>query len=457
MHHYDLSQDYLARAKAAGASDGEVRIALANDYLALGETVKAKAELAAIAPGDGTQNYQYLLATANVARQEHQNRDALTAFAQATNQAGDDQTAEQGMLETGAEEGWRVNPHVSMLSDLSFKPIFEDSTVYVLDSKTLAAFAVPSSNTAQLPPPRSSFQTMWTGAFHLHFPVSNVLAPGGFVQLRNARGSISLPVKNSIVDRNTTDTTFNFSLNPTVHLGSNAMTFNTGAQETIRRDVKDPYDMNQNLFRVYSYMSTSAFFNVISATGFLMHEAGPFTQDGLYSRELAGKLDFRVGAPWGKTALLTGWGADDLWFKSAHIEYYFTSSYVGFEHRFSQRLDVKALAEYVRSWRIYQNRWGIAQTLRPAGSIDFIPKRNWDVQFSSSYSSVRGFHVYDATQNSISISYSRPFRHMFHDSSTPIALKYPIRFSAGVQQETFFNFSTAQNQRFIPYAEITIF
>jgi len=457
MHHYDLSQDYLARAKAAGASDGEVRIALANDYLALGETVKAKAELAAIAPGDGTQNYQYLLATANVARQEHQNRDALTAFAQATNQAGDDQTAEQGMLETGAEEGWRVNPHVSMLSDLSFKPIFEDSTVYVLDSKTLAAFAVPSSNTAQLPPPRSSFQTMWTGAFHLHFPVSNVLAPGGFVQLRNARGSISLPVKNSIVDRNTTDTTFNFSLNPTVHLGSNAMTFNTGAQETIRRDVKDPYDMNQNLFRVYSYMSTSAFFNVISATGFLMHEAGPFTQNGLYSRELAGKLDFRVGAPWGKTALLTGWGADDLWFKSAHIEYYFTSSYVGFEHRFSQRLDVKALAEYVRSWRIYQNRWGIAQTLRPAGSIDFIPKRNWDVQFSSSYSSVRGFHVYDATQNSISISYSRPFRHMFHDSSTPIALKYPIRFSAGVQQETFFNFSTAQNQRFIPYAEITIF
>ena len=457
MHHYDLSQDYLARAKAAGASDAEVRIALANNYLALGETIKAKAELAAIEPGDGTQNYQYLLATANVARQEHQSHVALTAFAQATNKAGDDQTAEQGMLETGAEEGLRVNPHLSMFSDLSFRPIFEDSTVYVLDSKTLAAFAVPSSNPAQLPPPRSSFQTMWTDAFHLHFPVSNVLAPGGFFQLRNAQGSISVPVKNSIVDRNTTDTTFNLSLNPTVHLGSNVMTFNTGVQETLRRDAKDPHDMNQNLFRVYSYMSTSSFFNVISATGFLMHEAGPFTESGLYSRELAGKVDFRVGAPWGKTALLTGWGVDDLWFKSAHIEYYFTSSYVGFEHRFSPRLDVKALAEFVRSWRIYQNRWGIAQNLRPAGSVDFIPKRNWDLQLSSSFSSVRGFHVYDASQNSISISYSRPFRHMFHDSSTPLALKYPIRFSAGIQQETFFNFSTAQNQRLIPYAEITIF
>ena len=189
---------------------------------------------------------------------------------------------------------------------LSVEPIFEDSTVYVLDSKTLATFAVPSSDTAQLPPPRSSIQTMWTDAFHLHFPVVNALAPGGFFQLRNARGSISLPATNSIVDRNTTDSTFNFSLNPTIHLGDNVMTFNTGAQETIRRDSKDPYDMDQNLFRVYSYMSTSSFFNVISATGFLMREAGPFTQSGQYSRELAAKVDFRVGSPWGKTALLTG-------------------------------------------------------------------------------------------------------------------------------------------------------
>jgi tetratricopeptide (TPR) repeat protein len=457
MHNYDLSQTYLARAKAAGASDSAVRIALANNDLALGETVKAKAELAAIDPGDGTQNYQYLLATASVARQEHQNHEALTAFAQATNNAGDDQTAEQGMLETGAQEGLRVNPHLSVLSDLSARPIFEDPTVYVLDSKTLAASAVPSSNTAQLPPPRSSFQTMWTDAFHLHFPVSNALAPGGFFQVRNARGSISVPVTNSVLDRNTTDTTFNLSLNPTVRLGSNAMTFNTGIQETLRRDLKDPYDMNQNLFRVYGYVSTSSFFNVISATGFLMHETGPFTESGLHSRELAGKVDFRVGAPWGKTALLTGWGADDLWFRSAHIEYYFTSSYVGLERKFSPRLTVRGLAEFVRSWRIYQNRWGIAQTLRPAGSIDFIPKRNWDVQFSSSYSSVRGFHVYDATQNSLSISYSRPFSHMFHDGSTPLALKYPIRFSAGIQQETFFNFSGAQSQRFLPFAQITIF
>ena len=215
--------------------------------------------------------------------------------------------------------------------------------------------------------------------------------------------------------------------------------------------------MDQNLFRVYTYMSTSSFFNVISVSGFAMREAGPFTRSGLYSRELAGKVDFRVGSLWGRTALLTGYGVDDLLFKSAYIEYYFTSSYLGFEHRFSPRLDIKALAEDVRSWRIYQSRWGISQSLRPAGSVDFIPKRNWDLQFSSAYSSVRGFHIYDATQNGVSISYSRPLHRTYNDNSTPVSLQYPIRFSAGVQQETFFNFSGAQNQQFRPYAEITIF
>ena len=456
LHHYDLSQNYLERAKSAGAPDAEVGIALANDDLALGDTVKAKAELSAIGdPTDDVQNYQYLLAEANVYRQEHRNTLALTAYAQATNEAGEDQTAEQGMLETGAEEGMRVNSRLSVLSDLSVGPIFEDSTVYVLDSKLDAAFPVPITDIAQLPPPRSSIQTLWTDAFHLH--LGNLPTPSGFFQLRNARGLISVPATNSIVNRDTSDSIFNFALNPTVHLGHNLLMFNGGIQETLRRDSRDPVDMDQNLFRVFTYMSTSSFFHVISANGFLMREAGPFTETSLSSRDLAGSVGFRVGAPWGKTAVLTGWGANDLVFTPAHIEDYLTSSYAGIEHKFSDRLDLKALAEDVRAWRIFGPRSGIAQNLRPAGSIDFTPRRNWDLQFSSDYSNVRGFHVYDATQNGVSISYSRPFRRMFDENSTPVALKYPIRFSAGVQLETFFNFPGAQNQQIRPYAEITIF
>jgi hypothetical protein len=67
MHDYELSQTYLQRAKAAGAPDAEVRIGLANNYLALGDTARAQAELAAVsAAADSAPDYQYLLAEANV-------------------------------------------------------------------------------------------------------------------------------------------------------------------------------------------------------------------------------------------------------------------------------------------------------------------------------------------------------------------------------------------------------
>lgn len=36
-------------------------------------------------------------------------------------------------------------------------------------------------------------------------------------------------------------------------------------------------------------------------------------------------------------------------------------------------------------------------------------------------------------------------------------LKYPIRFSAGIQQETFFNFTGGKNDQFRPYVQISIF
>ena len=59
--------------------------------------------------------------------------------------------------------------------------------------------------------------------------------------MRNARGEISLPSANEIVNRDTTDYSFNFALNPTFHLGDNVFNFNTGIQETIRRDSPIPW------------------------------------------------------------------------------------------------------------------------------------------------------------------------------------------------------------------------
>ena len=157
MHEYQLSQTYLQRAKAAGASEMLVRVGLANNYLALGDTARARGELAAVKrSADNELDYQYLLAQANVFRQEHRGAQALTAFAQAADASGEDETAEQSLLAAGANEGLRVVPSASFLSHVSLDPIFEDTTVYVLDSKLrcnlpgAALATLPSASAALL-------------------------------------------------------------------------------------------------------------------------------------------------------------------------------------------------------------------------------------------------------------------------------------------------------------------
>ena len=456
MHDYQLSENYLQRAEAAGASDTAVHVGLANTYLALGDTARAQGELAAINNSpDDEPDYQYLLARANVYRQEHQNPQALTAFAQASDAAGEDQTAEQNLLQTGADEGLRLNNHFSVLSDAIVSPIFEDTSVYVLDSKLDAVFPVPPTDTSLLPPPRSSLQTEWTNAFHLH---TNYLPPtSGFFQLRNARGTISVPATNSIVNRNTTDYGFNIGVNPTIHIGNNVITFNNGVQATVRRDSEDPIDLNQNLFRLFTYMSTSSFFNAVSMDGFVLRETGPFTESNIHSTAFAAALNFRVGAPWGKTALITGWGENDQTFKPASIENFYTGSYIGLDRRFGDRFEVKGIAEDLRAWRTFAGRSGIAQVLRPAGTFTFAPTPRWSVQAGGAWSSNRGFHVYDTVQSNFAVSYAMPFHREFRDETGDVVLQYPIRFSAGVQQESFFNFTGGQSQQWRPYVSITLF
>lgn len=463
MHEYQLSQSYLQRAESAGASDIGVRVAMANNYLALGETTRAAAELSAVKQTDGSEtDYQYLLAEAAVYQQQHQSTQALSAFAAAASAAGEDQTAEQDLLQAGANEGLRINPTVSLLSNLIVHPIFEDSTVYVLDSKLDSPNGpVPVSDVTALPPPRSSIETDWTTAYHLH--VANLPVAGGFFQLRNARGDISVPATNSIVHRNTTDYTMNFGVAPTVRFGTNVVTFNTGVQGTIRRDSLSPVEMNQNLFRAFAYVSTGSFFNALSASGYVIREGGPFTESPIDEHATAGAIDFRVGAPWGRTALVTGWGANHQQFESqqeGNSENYYTSSYIGLTHRFATHLNVEAIAEDLRTWRIVPFspiHSAIAQALRPAGTIDFSPSRYWDIQVSSSYENTRGFHVYDMLQNSFALSYTRPLGRTFNDETGEVKLKYPLRISAGMQAENFLNFTNGQSQQFRPYVSITLF
>ncbi len=474
MHEYQLSQTYLERASVEGASDTTVRIARANNYLALGDTDRAAAELAAVKHGDDSESdYAYLLARAGVYQQQHLSTQALSSFAQAASAAGEDQTAEQSLLLAGASEGYRINPKLSLIGDFIVQPIFEDSTNYVLDAKLDSPLPVASTDLANLPPPRSSVETDGIAAYHLH--LGNMPTAGGFVQLRDTRGTVSIPeALTPTVFRNTIDTVLNFGMAPTVHVGTNALTFNTGVEGTIRRDTRSPVLINQNLFRAFSYFTTTSFFDAVSASGYFIYEAGPFTEESLSSRTLTGAFDFRVGAPWSKTALVTGWGATDQQFQSkvqcvagvniypcGLSENYYTTSYIGLSHSFGTKLKAEAILEDQRAWRTVpffgRTNSGTAQALRPAGTIDFSPTRNWDVQANTSFESTQSFHVYDMTQNGLSVSYTRPFGRTFDDETGEVHLKYPIRFSLGLQEETFPNFTHGSNQQFRPYVSLNLF
>ncbi|MHB1936573.1 MAG: tetratricopeptide repeat protein [Acidobacteriaceae bacterium] len=455
LHEYPLSVRYLGRAKAAGAPDISVRIGLASTYLALGDTTRAAAELSAVDAEDRGSNYQYLIAQADVYQQQHQGPQALTAFAQAASAAGEDQSAQQALLQAGADEGYILNSKLSALANLSVEPSFEDSTVYVLDSKLDQVVPVPPTDIALLPPLRSSLISQGMGAFHLH--LGNFMPTSGFFQIRNSRGQISVPATSSIVNRDTTDYIVNFGVDPSIRLGRNVVTLDSGIQGTIRRDSESPIQMNQNLFRAFTYVSTTSFFNAVSASGYLIYETGPFTESNIHSRSLGASLDFRVGRPWGKNALVTGWGANDQQFTPVGIEDYFTSSYVGLARRFSERWNAQGVVEDVRSWRIVSPRSGIAQAVRVAGTVNFSPTPSWNVQASTAYENTRSYHAYDATQNGFSVSYTKALHHTINGGTGEVNAQYPLRFSAGFGQEAFFNFTPGQNQQFRPYVSITIF
>ncbi len=463
VHEYQLSETYLERAKAAGAPDASVRIAMANTYLAIGETRRAAAELAAVKQtDDGEVDYQYLLAEASLYRQEHRSTDALATFARAASDAGEDQTAQQSLLSAGADEGFRVTPKISLLSNVVVQPIFEDSTIYVLDSKLDSpAGPIPVAASTQLPLPRSSLETNWLTAFHLH--LNHLPTNGGFFQIRNARGTISVPATNSIVHRNTTDYSLNFGLDPTVHIGNSVVTFNSGVQGTLRRDSLSPVQLNQNLFRGFTYFTTSSFYNVLSVNGYISGEFGPFTDSDIHEHAVSGAVNFRVGAPWSKTALITGWGSNKQVFNSNSLgnsQNFYTSAYIGLDHRFSEKLSAEVLLEDLRAWRVVPFspiHSAIAQAIRPAATVDYAPNKQWSFQASTTLENTRGFHVYDITQNGIAVSYVRPLERSFSDKSGEMKLRYPIKFTGGIREETFYNFTNGHGTQFQPYVSLTIF
>lgn len=451
---FDLARRYFGKAREAGAGDEASAVGMANAYLAVGDSRGAQAELASLgSPADHADSYDYNLALGNVYRQRHDNPNAIAAFARANQLSSEsNDIAERELMETSGDQGMQITQHVSFLSDILTHALFDDPTIYQLDAKLLHA------TPATLPRPRWSQESMLTNLFK--YDGVPGLPVHGFFQIRDAIGQTSLPSEELILSRNTHDYNFNAGVAPTLHLGRNSISLDFGLQTTLRRDTFDrlsAFTMNQNLFRQYLYLSTNSIGNWLAVRGEAYHEAGPFTERDLHSRDLGTRLEFELGRPWAKTAVITGYAARDLLFRPIISEFFTTSTYGGVERKFGQKVKVTALAEYVRSWRVQNTTFAIAQAIQPGARFEITPNNHWAVDGSFTFARGEGFHAYDNTQGGFFISYSKPLHRNIMSGAESLSAEYPLRFSIGLQEQEFFNFTGRDRSQLRPVVRLTLF
>jgi tetratricopeptide (TPR) repeat protein len=447
-HEFDMASRYFAKAKDMGAPDDAVAIGLADTYLAQNDDRHAEQELAALGHSDEyQQNYDYQLAWANLYHQRHDTLHAISAFAHANQLAADDHDiAERGLMQVTGEEGATVEPRLGLRSDFATEAVFEDATIYQMDKALFGATV----------PPRSSQQIQAGATFRYH--PGNFLPISGYLGERNIRGTTSIPSQSLILKHNTYDTIFNVGVEPVLRLGNARFILNPGIEFTIRRDTESPVNFNQQLFRQFLYMSSSPLFNWLTVRGSVVHEAGPFSNQNLHSRDLGSSIEFEVGRPWGHTALITGYSARDLLFRPLIREYFSTATWAGLEHKFGERFTLTGLGRFVRSWRVQDLSFTTAQIMVPGARFEFRPNDRWVVDGAFDFSRGQGFHLYDNFQSGFLISYMKPIRRSFDDGTGGVMADYPLRISFGIQQQSFFSFTgSGSTSSYRPVIKVSLF
>ena len=456
IHEYELAQRLYGRAHALGADDTSVAVGMANAELALGDTRSAALQLANVsADPDQKDNYEFLVAQGNVYRQLGKDNLALADLAQANQIDPEDPATRSAFMDLVQENGHPITDSLGVSSGARVNPVFEDDNIYQLDARLLGL----PNNSPLLPLPRRSIETYVDSNFQIRAISS--LPIQGFVAERNARGGLSFPSEFLIQNRDTYDTIFNFAVAPRVQIGGVKLSIMPGLQFTIRRDTLTPVFMNQNLFRQFVYVASSSIENWVSFSGNLIREAGPFTDYSLHSRDLSGAVDFRVGRPWGKTFLLTGYSGRNLLFTpsvshvyAAETEYYQAISYAGLERQFGSRIRASAAAEFLRAWRIENLAYATAQTLRPRFALDAKLNDHWTLSAMGAWSSGRSLHSYDSVTTNIVASYTRERGWGRATNSETASAAYPLRFSFGFGEQSFYDFPGHERTQFVPVAQI---
>lgn len=450
MNDFDLSRRYYEMARKAGADDRPVAIGLANTYLAQGMFKEAEASLSTVGSYEENANdYDYMMAYGTLNRQRRTNDAAILGFARALELSTDDDRAQKALLETAGDEGRPIGGGFNLVSNSGVGAIFEDATVYDLDAKMFG------SNATNAPTPRSSIEWLTRNDFKRR--IGGV--PMAFTyQFRNARGRTSFPSEDVVLDRNTMDHTFGVGITPTLRIGGFGLSLNPSIDFTVRRDANVSTDLDQNLFRQQVYFQTTPILNWLTVKGYASHETGPFIRRYFSSRDNVGNLDFTVGRPWGRNALVTGYHIRDLQLDKIQREYFSTSSYVGYQRAWGRdkKLKTTLLGEYIRSWRIQDQFYAISQAMRPAAQVQWQGMR-WGADGYFTWTRGQGDHLYDNTQSSFVISYTKPWKSRAYDGIGEVGVQYPLTFSVGFAQQSFINFTGDQRSRIIPIVRLSLF
>jgi hypothetical protein len=236
------------------------------------------------------------------------------------------------------------------------------------------------------------------------------------------------------------------------------LSVNPSIDFTVRRDANVPADLDQNLFRQQVYFQTTPILNWLAVRGYASHETGPFIRKDYSSRDNVGNLDFTVGRPWGRNALVTGYHIRDFLIDKIQREYFTTSSYIGYQRAWGRDKNLKTtiLGEYIRSWRIQDQFFAISQAMRPAFQVQWQGTR-WGVDGNFAWTRGQGDHLYDNTQSSFLVSYTKPWKSRAYDGVGEVGVQYPLKFSAGFAQQSFINFTGDQRSRIIPVVRLSLF
>jgi hypothetical protein len=94
----------------------------------------------------------------------------------------------------------------------------------------------------------------------------------------------------------------------------------------------------------------------------------------------------------------------------------------------------------------------------PGVRLEIKPNDRWSIDGAFDFTRGEGLHLYDNFQSGLLVTYMRPIRRTMDDGAGGILVDYPLRISAGLQQQSFFSFTGPGNtSSYRPVVRISLF